>query len=149
MKFNSNFPILSTIAFILFYSGLLGMILGIPALLNAFNDLPQGIGFLLIFLGLCFMAFAEIIGVLFAIELNTRRHWRLDQKKVIQSKKEDKSKGKILTNSIEENDTTEIDVSYKEDLEGDAFKCLKCGTIIPEDQNKCPKCGWSFNGSHF
>jgi hypothetical protein len=28
----------------------------------------------------------------------------------------------------------------------ESIECLDCGTILPENKNYCPKCGWSYRG---
>ena len=83
---NTRFPVLSTISQVLIYSGwALVIIAGIVALYfgmlepgeagHAFgtpNALWVGLGILAAVLGLITAAFGEVIGVLFAIEENTR-----------------------------------------------------------------------------
>lgn len=85
-RINSRFPVLSTVSVILRVVGWLGAILGVIGIVygivapmqpgHAFGlDAVAAIalGALLILAGLAVVAFSEVIGVLFAIEDNTRR----------------------------------------------------------------------------
>jgi len=90
MKYNSEFPTLSTVAKIMRIVGILAMIFAILALLEvAGGAIFRGAIFIkgyrwdfakiiidmgVFAAGLLLEAFGEIIGVLFAIELNTRKY---------------------------------------------------------------------------
>src|SRR5260370_33803511 len=34
----------------------------------------------------------------------------------------------------------------RDEEDGAGSECLACGAKIPEDQSRCPKCGWSYAG---
>jgi len=84
MKYNSEFPTLSTVAKIMRIVGILAMIFAILALLEVaggaiFKGYRWDFAKIIIDMGvfaagLLLEAFGEIIGVLFAIELNTRKY---------------------------------------------------------------------------
>lgn len=84
---NNKFPLLSTVSVVLRYAGVLILLVGLylavyqgiieplmPGHRFASDDFMElGGGLLLTIIGLVAVAFGEIIGVLFAIEANTRK----------------------------------------------------------------------------
>ncbi len=143
MKFNSNFPVLSILAILFFYGGLLLLLVSLLTIVGVFgrtNDSSQGVAFYLIFVSLLLMIIGEIIGVLFAIELNTRK-LRVYYKKSMNLSRENESE---IESAISENLDSDVVEESNIDQDDDSFNCFKCGIVIPEGVNKCPKCGMEY-----